>query len=351
MKPLVHAALVLAIFATISRPAAAAEPKTVAAPGPVTAVAFSPDGSLLACGIHAPGEPAGYPHGAVVLLDVSKGQKLRVLTGHPGAVACLAFTPDGKILASGGIRQYVATDPDEAQNLKIWDVASGRELATLLGQADEVTCVAFSPDGKTLASGGIDGTVKLRLVEGNWKVRATLKPPTRKTREEPVLSLAFHPNAGWLAVGVGGGTVEIWDLATLKLKQKLRVHDVKNHGVMVALTPDGSTLVAATPQGQVQLRDTESFRIQRTINAGGNVWPLAVSRDGKCMATVAVKADDWNKPCAVTLWELSTGQRIAALVGHQKAVSGVVFSNDGRSMASGSADSTVKLWTLSDVKN
>ena len=130
----------------------------------------------------------------------------------------------------------------------------------MLGQGDKVTCIAFSPDGKTLASGGIDGTVKLRLAHRDWKVRATLKPPTRKTQDEFVLSLAFDPRGGWLAVGTGAGNVEMWDMATLKLRNKLHVHDVKNYGVLVALMPDGKTLATAAPNGLVQFWDAESLR-------------------------------------------------------------------------------------------
>ena len=76
-------------------------------------------------------------------------------------------------------------------------------------------------------------------------MRATLKPPTRKTQDEFVLSLAFDPRGGWLAVGTGAGNVEMWDMATLKLRNKLHVHDVKNYGVLVALMPDGKTLATA----------------------------------------------------------------------------------------------------------
>ena len=120
------------------------QPKTVQRPGSVGAVAFSPDGKLLAIGGAVPAKN-GYARGEILVWDVASSQQRHVLAGHPGAVGALAFTPDGKILASGGQRQYALHLGEEPQNVKLWDVASGRELATMLGQGDQVTCIAFFP--------------------------------------------------------------------------------------------------------------------------------------------------------------------------------------------------------------
>ncbi|MGO8748951.1 MAG: WD40 repeat domain-containing protein [Thermoguttaceae bacterium] len=348
MRPYPQAVCLVLILTGSTCRGAIPEPKTVQRPGSVGAVAFSPDGKLLAIGGAVPAKN-GYARGEILVWDVASSQQRHVLAGHPGAVGALAFTPDGKILASGGQRQYALHLGEEPQNVKLWDVASGRELATMLGQGDQVTCIAFSPDGKTLASGGIDGTVKLRLAHRDWKVRATLKPPTRKTQDEFVLSLAFDPRGGWLAVGTGAGNVEMWDMATLKLRNKLHVHDVKNYGVLVALMPDGKTLATAAPNGLVQFWDAESLQIRRTLNASPKACPMAFSPDGKWLATVAVKAEDWRKPCPVLLWNVATGQRIAVLEGHKEAVVSLAFSPDGKLLASGSADATAKLWMLSEV--
>ena len=110
--------------------------------GPVRSVAFSPDGRLLA---------SGSLDGTAKLWDVASGRELRTLSGHSGEVYSVAFSPDGRVLASGGYDETV----------KLWDVASGRELRTLSGRSGKVTSVAFSPDGRVLASGSDYNTVKL----------------------------------------------------------------------------------------------------------------------------------------------------------------------------------------------
>lgn len=316
--------------------------------GSVLAVAFSTDGKLLASGggFSPEEKQEGYPRGEVILWDVATGEKQRVLFGHPGQVTCLAFNPDGKILASGGCRQYSLKAYDTEENLKLWDVASGRALATFLGQGDQVICLAFSPDGNTLASGGIDGTVKLRLADRDWKVRATLKPPTSKTREEAVTGMAFDPQGLWLATGVSGGSIEIWDMTNLRMKNKLRVHNVKKHGCFVALAPDGKTLATGASDGVVQLWDTESFQIRRTFKAHPKTWAMAFSPNGKMLATAA---GEWHTSGSAVLWDVSAGTRIAVLEGHEKGVTALAFSSDGRLLASGSYDETVKLWSLGDL--
>jgi len=331
--------------------AAAPEAMTLKAhKGGVRALAFSPDGKLLASGGAVPSEdPAekGYARGEVILWDVATGEKRRVLKGHPGEVNCLAFSPDGKILASGGQRQFLLVTPDTAQNLKVWDVPTGREIITLLGQTHGVTCVAFSPDGNTLASGSGDGTVKLRLRDQQWKTRATLKPPTRKTAKEGVFTLAIHPEGGWLAAGCTGGIIEVWDTTTLRLQRKLRVHQAEKRGCFVELSPDGKTLATATPEGVVQFWDIESFRIRDSFEASTKgLWHLAFSPDGSLLATAG---GPWDQPSSVVLWHLPSHKRAAVLKGHTMAVAYLAVSSDGKLLASASYDGTVKVWQLNEV--
>ena len=329
--------------------AAGPEPTTLDQPGAARAVAFSPDGKLLAVGVAIPSEtPSGgnYPRGEVILWDVAAGEPRRRLAGHAGEVNCLAFSPDGKVLASGGHRQYTLHDYGTEQNLKLWEAETGRELRTILGQGGAINGLAFSPDGTTLASGGWDGTVKLRLADRDWVVRATLKPPTEKTRKQGVWDLAFHPSGAWLAVGVTGGEVEIWDVKTLRMKAKLRVHRVSNGGSGVEITPDGKTLVTVGPKGTIQLWDAESLELRRSLRVA-EAWELCLSPNGKVTAMGAFKK--WDQPASVVLWDASFGKQIATLEGHQKAVSCLAFSPDGRLLASASYDGTVKLWPIGEV--
>jgi len=318
--------------------------------GGVRALAFSPNGKLLASGGAVPSEEPGekgYARGEVILWDAATGEKRRVLVGHPGEVNCLAFSPDGKILVSGGQRQYLLVNPDTAQNLKVWDVPTGKEIITLLGQTHGVTCVAFSADGNTLASGSLDGTVKLRLRDQQWKTRATLKPPTTKTSEEGVSTLGFHPLDGWLATGCKGGIIEVWDTTTLRLRRKLRVHQLKRHGCFVEISPDGQTLATGTPEGVVQLWDTESFRIRDSFKTHPEgIWALARSTDGTLVATAAAQ---WDQPGSVILWQLPSHKRIAVLQGHTMGITDLAISSDAKLLASASYDGTVKVWQLNEV--
>ena len=167
------------------------------APSPVTpaqaySVAFSPDGRTLASGDF---------EGTVRLWDVATGRQVgSPLTGHTGPVLAVAFSRDGRTLASGG----------DDGTVRLWDVATGRPVGgPLTGHPGAVLSVAFSPDGRTLASGGADGTVRL------WDVvtRRQIGPVTG--HPGPVLSVAFSPDGRTLASGDANGLVRLWNVAYL----------------------------------------------------------------------------------------------------------------------------------------
>jgi WD40 repeat protein len=118
----------------------------------VNSVAFSPDGRLLASGSCGQGNYIIIcTQGEIRLWEVASGREVRSLSGHTSWVNSVAFSPDGRLLASGS----------HDKTIKLWEVASGREVRSLTGHTDEVTSVAFSPDGRLLASGSRDETIKL----------------------------------------------------------------------------------------------------------------------------------------------------------------------------------------------
>ena len=181
----------------------AAEPKPVTLGGHpdfVYSVAFSPDGKTLA---------SGSGDNTIKLWDVPTGKEQATLKGHTGWVTSVAFSPDGKTLASGSWDKTI----------KLWDVATGKELATLQGHTSFVLSVAFSPDGKTLASASGDKTIKLWDVADGQGDR----PPSRDTRTG-FSCVAFSPDGKTLASGSVDKTIKLWDVATGKERATLKGH-------------------------------------------------------------------------------------------------------------------------------
>ncbi|WP_437842502.1 pentapeptide repeat-containing protein [Sorangium sp. So ce1153] len=275
-------------------------------------VAYSSDGRYLATG-HG---------GSIRLWDVDSWTELRVLAGSQGVVSSLAFSGDGRTLASSGADGTI----------HLWDLSSGTIRHTLRGHLGAVRGVAFAPDGTMLASASLDTTVCLwDVIQGSR--RAVLQGHTKG-----VSSVAFTPDGATLASGAADATVRLWDLhsgrsRTLNLYSQI----VRS----IAFNNNGTVLASGSWDGQVHLWDVTSGTVKQVLNSPARgLHCIAFSPNG---AWLARGFDDTT----VHLWNVGSSSESHVLRGHRHAVYAVAFSPDSSLLVSGSHDTTVRLW---DVK-
>jgi tetratricopeptide (TPR) repeat protein len=253
------------------------------------------------------------------------------LEGHSALVASVSFSPDGKRIASGS----------RDKTVKVWDAQTGKEMLTLKGHSSLVNSVSFSPDGKRIVSGGWDDKVKV------WDAETGQLMLTLKGHTSYVTSVIFSPNgkrivSGGGQFGVGEpGEIKVWDAETGQETLTLAGHTGQVVGV--SFSPDGKRILSGSRDKTLKIWDAETG--QETLTLEGHaqgVSALSFSPDG---THIVSGSREFEKPCQIMVWDAETGQETATLhKRHSYSVRSVSFSPDGKSIVSGSG-ATVTVWS------
>ena len=272
----------------------------------------------------------------VRIWDARSGLKRASLKGSAREVETMFRNPDGTYTPSDDFVKC-AIGPDgtfvvsaaQGNLLKIWDVETYKERATLAGHTDWIDALAISPDSTFIVSGSRDHTLKV------WDVQTGQERATLYGHAGSVWRCAISPDSSFIVSASEDRTWKIWDSASGAQRASI---SCRRAPVPFVLSPDGSFVVAPSDSDVLTIWDTRSG--QERLLLRGHTVPmndaLAISPDGRLIVSGAGKT--------VTIWDAETGARRATLTGHANVVVGCAISPDGTWIVSSSADGTLKLW-------
>ncbi|GGJ36166.1 caspase family protein [Deinococcus roseus] len=278
-------------------------------PDEVYAVAFSPDGKILAYTVDR----------YLFLAESGTGKVLRVLAGHSEEVDAVAFSPDGKQVLTGS----------SDRTAQLWDVQTGTHLKTFTGHRLAVEAVAFSPDGKQVLTGSSDRTAQL------WDAQTGTSLKTFGGHDSRVFSVVFSPD-GKQVLTTSDHVAHLWNAGTgAPLKTFIGHTDFVFAAVF---SPDGKQVLTGSRDSTARLWDAATGAALKTF-AGhtGVVYSVGFSPDGKQVLTA-------GEDHTVQLWDAVTGAALRVFAGHTGAVYSAAFSPDGKQVLTGSEDTTAQLW-------
>jgi WD40 repeat protein len=282
----------------------------------VGSVAFSSDGRFMA---------SGSADKSVKLWEADSGKSIKAIMRHPSAIMCVSFSPDSNILAAGA----------EDGTITLWDLNYRERIRTLRGHRNRVWSVRFSPDGTILVSGSADGNIKfwdmgfgkeIRFIEGS---------------AEALHSLYFSPDGEYLAGSFADGSIKVWSVEsgaeTLSLKED------SGSVNSVCFSHDGKAIASGARSGMVRIWDAASGKELMSFSGyKGTIGindSIAFGRDNR---TLVWGGSDGK----IIVLELSSGKAIKELEAHESMINSIAFNREGRSMASASLDGVVKLWKI-----
>ncbi len=304
----------------------------------ISSVAYSPDGKTIAI--------RDGRNKSIELWNSRTGKHLKTLVGHEklstpyaghpdASITSFTYSPDGKTIVSGGGDKTV----------RLWDVHTGGNIKTFTGHTDAVLAVTYSPDGNTIVSVGRDKTVRL------WDAHTGDNIKTLSGHKDIVATVAYSPDGNTIVSGGWDGMLHRWNART---GQPLETYEVykgdlyfaRGHGGAITYTtysPDGKTIATAGSDGKMQWWDaqtgeniktfTEYVSGSRTITYSPDKKKIAVTAGGK-----------------VNLWSIS-GKHLKTLTGHKGYVAGITFFPDGNTLVTGSSDKTARLWNVHTGEN